>query len=309
MKIQFESSPDHYSFPYRIIGSAGRYDTITDCAFLDDTHIVCADRQMAKLYIIRFDLTTQTHTILDSKECIVNGRPQHFELISIKDNIVYGVIFEGTLFMCKIQDNAFCNFESVSIDPKATYHGLSTTDHTSVYVTNTQLPTITEFNIPTRTKRSSYTIPQGKRIKDIAVIDKDHLLVLSSDGAPSNAKHPTKDVPLSRHCKSYNSHVLIYNKATLKTIKSYALINTHVDSCVYLHAHCFVTCTPSTGESYIFHAKLDSQYNFTDPTNIPCAPFPHGISIYNDILAYSSYGESAIYIHTIDKEGNIDTKT
>jgi hypothetical protein len=302
MKIQFESSSKPYGFPFRIIGSAGRYDTITDCAFLNDTHIVCADRQMATLYLVQFDLSANMHTILDTKLCISSsGRPQHFDLIDIHKNIIYGVTFDDTLFVCKINLNKFSDIKIYTIHPSHTYHGLCMhySNKNIVYTTNTTTPTIIEYNTEINSK-TTHTIPQAKRIKDVAIIDSTYLLVLSTEGGPRN----TTESQSKQISKPYNSHVLVYDQTTSKTIKVHTLIDTHIDSCVYIYPYCYVTCTTQTGEGYILKSKLDGQYNFTDITEIPCAKFPHGITYYKNLLAYTSYGESSVYIYTLEEFNN-----
>jgi hypothetical protein len=299
MKIPFESSTKPYGFPFRIIGSAGRYDTITDCAFIDDTHIICADRQMTTLYLVQFDLSANTHTILDTKLCISpSGRPQHFELIDIHKNTVYGVTFDDTLFVCKIDSNKFQDITAYTINPSHTYHGLCMhdTNKNTVYISNTTTPTIIEYNTE-RNSKTIYTIPQAKRIKDVSIIDPTHLLILSSEGAPRNSTESSNQV--SKPAKSYNSHVLIYNRTTSNTLTVHTLKDTHIDSCIYNYPYCYVTYTKKTGEGYILKSKLDAYYNLTDITEIPCANFPHGIALYKNLLAYTSYGESAIYIESL----------
>ncbi len=64
----------------------------------------------------------------------------------------------------------------------------------------------------------------------------------------------------------------------------------------YRAPFCYVTCTDISGAGYIWRGTVDSGYNFTEAVHIPCASFPHGLDAYGDLFAYTSYGESALYI-------------
>jgi len=157
MKISFDSSCKRFNFPFRVIGNAGRYDTISDCEFLDDTHIICADRQMAKLYLINFDISSNKHTILDSIECICNNKQQNIELIYIHNkNTIYAVSYTSYLFSCEIVNNKFCNLKTILINVKEAYHGLCRSENDSLYLTNTLKSNLTEFNLITGLKKNLF---------------------------------------------------------------------------------------------------------------------------------------------------------
>ena len=158
-------------------------------------------------------------------------------------------------------------------------------------------PTITEFNTKTEEKRS---IPcnGGTRMKDVAIVDDDHILAISSDRGPINGTQ-NADGSLSAHNAPYNSHVLIYNRHTGgEPIAKHTFPNTQVDGCIYNAPYCYVTCTDVGGAGYIFRSNID-EYTFTEITHIPCAGFPHGLAIRGDMFAYTSYGESALFIESL----------
>jgi hypothetical protein len=301
MKITLESSHKRFGFPFRLIGSAGRYDTLSDCAFIDESHIVCVDRQMAQLYLIRFDLSGSEYTILDTTTVVCDGVPQHFELISLCHTptaiIIYSISYKNTLFSCTLINNKFGNFHTTVVNIDDAYHGVHAFGGDSVYVTNMVRPTITEYNIKTKS-RKSIVCSEGVRMKDVFPIDEHHLLALSSDRGP--IVNVTYNVP-------YDSHVFIYNRHTGAVTAKHTLKNTQIDSCVYNAPYCYVTCTNSDGSGYLFRSKIDG-YTFSEPTSISCAGFPHGIAIYKNLIAYTSYTDSALYIHTLDKNGDISTK-
>ncbi len=305
MKITFESCPNKFNYPFRIIGSSGRYDTITDCDFFNDTCIICADRQMACLYLIEFDLERDSYRILDSITCISNGKPVHFELISIYKNPItseiriYGVSYDNRLFICDLIRDKFSNYITKVVNECDNYHGICILDdEESVYVTNTQKPTITKFNACTGTKQT-IVCNGGVRMKDVAIINAEYMIALSSDRGPTEGIQKS-DGTINSVCKPYDSHVFIYNRNTSAQMYVHTLKDTHIDSCVYSAPFCFVTCTSASGEGYILRLRVDMETKtLVDPVQFPCAGFPHGISIYNNKLAYTSYATSSLYIHDL----------
>ena len=306
MKIAFESSSARFGFPFRIIGNAGRYDTISDCEFLDDSHIVCIDRQEAKLYLLQFDLSGSSYTILDSQTVICKGEPQHFEIVSIRPGVgatpptLYSISYRNTLFSCQIINNKFCNFQTHVVNVGEAYHGVIAVNSNLVYVTNMNRPTITEINTKSGAKRS-IVCGGGTRMKDVAILDADHLIAISSDRGPISGKQ-NADGSVSPCNPPYDGHVLIYNKHTGgKPLAKHVFPATQIDGCIYHAPYCYVTCTDVGGAGYIFRSKIDSDYNFTEITHIPCAGFPHGLAIHGDKFAYTSYTESALYIESLAK--------
>jgi hypothetical protein len=311
MKISLPSSPTRFGFPFRIIGCAGRYDTISDCEFIDDSHMVCVDRQEAKLYLIEFEYNG-SHTILDSQTIVHNNLPQHFELLSIRRTIpaipttsttVYSISYRNTLFSCNIRNNKFCNFNATLINVSDNYHGVCAHGDASVFVTNMLAPTITEYNTKTHAKRQ-IVCAGGTRMKDMAIIDDDYILAISSDRGPINGVQ-NADGTVSPHNPPYNSHALIYNRHTGERIATHTFENTQIDACIYHVPYCYVTCTNIQGNGYIFRSKLvplsssgsGLAYNFTENVHVQCAGFPHGIAIHGDMIAYTSYSDSAVFIH------------
>lgn len=308
MKIKLPSDEKIYNFPFRVIGSAGRYDSVTDCAFLDTTHIICADRQMAKLYLIHYDMSANSFTILDSKTCITNGKPQHFDLITVKDYNLYATILDSTVLTCKITDLKFGDIKSHIVDLSHNYHGLCYSDKDTIYLTNLLGPILAEFNLETCEKKLFYCA-NGQRMKDVTLIDSNYLIAISCEGGPvfqtyysarpSNLKQP------QRVARPYNSRALIYNRHSGELVGEHILINTHVDSCIYSAPFCYITCTRQDGSGFLLRCKVDASYNFIEMTELACAKFPHGISVHGGLLAYSSYADSAVYIHKLSEDGNL----
>lgn len=300
MKISFATSHERFKFPFRIIGHAGRYDTISDCEFLADDVLVTCDRQMARLYIVKFDLEAGTHTVSESKEIVVNGQPQHFELLYFDPVLqtLYSVSYRNSLFSARIHENRVVSYDTAVVTKNEAYHGVARSTVSTLYVTNMLNNTITEYNPKTYEKRS-ITCEGGVRMKDVAVMNDDVLLAISSDDGPAiGIKYP--GVTLRSFHPPYDSHAFVYKRDNGELVSRYVFPKTQIDAVVYHEPFCFVTCADGvTGQGYLMRFTMDESYNFTNPTKIPCAGFPHGIAVRNDVLAYTSYTDSALYVHRL----------
>ncbi len=310
MKIPFKSTAKKFGFPFRIIGNAGRYDTISDCAFLDESHIICVDRQMAIIYLVQYNIENNLHVVKDFVECIFDGAPFNFELITIgRDPVtskttVYGVSYSNKLFSCDVVDYKFVKLKTIQVVAKDNYHGVQVLeDGESVYVTNMKTPSFTKFNTKT-SKSETFFCAGGVRMKDAAIIDENYVILLSSDSGPVNGEQ-RQDGSVHPRSKPYNSHVLIYNRKNSELLCKHLLENTQIDGCVYDAPHCYVTCTDSDGNGFIMRGTIDAiAKKISEAVHIPCHGFPHGIDIANGCIAYTSYTESALYICRLPKSAN-----
>jgi hypothetical protein len=305
MKISFNSTNKKHGYPFRIIGNAGRYDTISDCAFIDASHIVCADRQMACLYLLEYNIENNTHKIKHMIECKFDDGPFHFELITMghdpisSKTTLYGVSYNNKIFSCNIVNYKFVNCELTQALLNESYHGIQLLeDGLSVYATNMKKPSIAKFNIKT-SKSESFLCAGGVRMKDVAIIDETHIIALSSDKGPVNGEQ-LENGTVHPRCKPYNSHVLIYNRLNFALLCKHTLEDTQIDSCVYHAPFCYVTCTDSNGNGFILRGLIDNvTKQIVEIKHMPCKGFPHGIDIAHGCIAYTSYTESALYIYRL----------
>ena len=301
MRIVLPSLPSLFNASLKVIGSVGRYDTVGDCEFLSNNRILCVDRQMASLYLIEFDLSGNTHRIVNSVTAICDGQPQHFELIALRKHetstTIHSISYKNTLFTCDLEGDTFRNLRTQVVRPGDLYHGVVVSGPESVIVTNMRQPTITEFNTRTGAQTTMFC-DGGQRLKDAAPIDTDHIIVVSSDFGPIDCTR-RPDGSVTPHNRPYDSHVLVYDRRTAMRIARLVLPATQVDACIYQAPYCFVTCTDQTGTGTILRCKVEPDFSLSEPVHIPCASFPHGLAIHGDLFAYTSYGESALYIHPL----------
>jgi hypothetical protein len=285
VKITLNSTSVQHKDPIKYFGDAGRCESLTDCDFVDDTHIVCADRQMGRLYLIEFNMNTGTHTMIDM---LVTNPIQHFDLLIVCDDTVYAVCYTYILFSCKIKNMKFTQPDLTKMNRKEAYHGLCRSPIGNLVLTNMRDNTIADYSLQTK-KTHNFRCREGVHIKDATFVDMSTLLVISTDGGPA-----------ATITKLYNSHILLYNYKSGALLHKYTLVDTHVDSCIYDAPYCYVTCTSPTGGGYILKCFISDKYTITETRQIPTERFPHGITIRGDLIAYTSYEESSLVIKNKD---------
>jgi hypothetical protein len=262
---------------------------------------------MATLYLIRFNHTDGTHEILDSTTAICKGIPQNFELLSVTKapthHTVYSISYSNTLFSCKIVNNKFIDLQTTVVNPADAYHGVLSLTDKEVLVTNMRRPTITHINLVTH-KKTDLPCAGGCRLKDVAALGPSHLLVVSSENGPITGTS-TASGGVSPIAAPYDSHILIYERGTNRLVLRHTLPRSQVDCCIYRAPFCFVSHTDMHGKGSILRGRVTADFKITDITLIPCAGFPHGLAIHGELFAYTSYGESALYIQKITEDGEI----
>ena len=258
---------------------------------------------MARLYLLEVDYDKQTYMILDSADAVVNGKPVHTELLCLQKDILYITSYMDKLFSCRIVGNKFTDMKGVIVSSEEAYHGVCDGGADGVvYVTNMRQNTITLYN--NRSRRMKKMVCEGGvRMKDAALLDKSHILVLSSDRGPINTTQHA-DGHISPINTPYDSHALIYNRHTGVLCDTHTFKDMQVDGCFFYKNKCWVTCTDEKGQGSLWRATITGN-KFSDGIHLPCEGFPHGIAIKDNILAYTSYTECSLVLHRIDDDGNI----
>lgn len=260
---------------------------------------------MARLYLIGIDYAEKKMTVRESKEFIVGREPAHTELLCLQGNTLHTISYNDKLFSCDIVDGRFKNMRATTVTEDEAYHGVcSGGAPNTVYVTNMRKNTITRYNTVTKAK-TTMVCEGGIRMKDAAVIGDNHILVVSSDRGPiTTTMRPNGTITATNPL--YDSHALLYNRRTGERLDTHLFAGTQVDGCFYYKNRCWVTCTDGEGKGSLWSAALTPEFKFAEERVLPCAGFPHGIAIRNNILAYTSYADSSLTLHRISDDGAVE---
>jgi hypothetical protein len=274
-----------------------RLPTLTDVIFRNDSQLLVAHRSAGKYYLFEMNIQKGLASILDTIE--VQQPP---DLITICNDTIYSVNFTNILTKITLEGNRFGAVEYIPIHESNIYHGI-TAYNKKLYCTQTKEQYVNTFQrygitiIDTESMNVSHRFPEHSRdrIKQVAFMEDTYILMLISKNywkyANSTMEHP---ILLT------NSALLLLDIETWNTLDSVPIPYSHSDSIVSQNNEFFLTYHSGFEGGHILRGKVENG-KFCSIQNTKTKDFPHGISIRNDLLLYTSYDTSSLYIHTINE--------
>ncbi len=267
-------------------GTHSRNPTVTDVKFISATRLVAANRQAAKLYLIEKGDTG--FKMLYTLDTVFDGAPYHTDLFDVYNNTIYATNFTNTACVYKVTDKEIVLENTVKLHTTNKYHGAQVHNNCVYFTCSQGISTIAKYNIETNviTHITPERIGQS-HIKDICFINNYAILLLNSDSP--------KEIS-----STYDGDVALYSVkgGTFKFSCKRSFKGVHFDSVtnkarkVYATAH----SEKDLGIIYVFDVK-DNLLQLLETK--PVHGFPHGITIYDKTLAYTSYNTSGIHFLTI----------
>lgn len=297
MKIYFPVETNESCLYY---GNKSRYSSMTSVTLITPNLLACASYCMKRLYLVSFDLSTQTYNILDNIETVAGQSDlmiyrnnelvtSNFENCSIS---FYEILENTKLFHKKTITNTFCG----------PCHGVSfypSDDNVIVFTTTgTQNPVCGIYAIYCNS--SNDTLPffalseKGWLGKDVTFVSENIMVALFCNSAPNAA--------IKRY---YDTKIVVYH-VDLKGNRSRHLTELvidrhHGDSCKYKNGKLYVTvqsADDSTGKVLIF--EIDKiMGNLTKIDELHDYNFPHGVDANDICIAVTEYGTSAVDIRLL----------
>lgn len=267
-------------------GTHSRNPTVTDVKFISATRLVAANRQAAKLYLI--EKTTSGFHILHTLDTVFDGIPYHTDLFDVYNNTIYATNFTNTACVYKIIDDTIVFQKTLLLHKTNKYHGAQIHNNCVYFICSQGISTIAKYNIDTKliTNITPDRIGQS-RIKDICFVNNCAILLLNSDSPKEFSSTYDGEVALySVKGDSFQLHV----KRSFKGV--------HFDSVTKKanNIYCTAHSESEQGVIYVFEVK-DNILRLLETK--PVHGFPHGITIYDKTLAYTSYNTSGIHFLTI----------
>ena len=283
----------HNKFVLQIyLGKRFRYPSVTDVVFVSSDRIVVAHRYACKLYYIQFsDPCYSHHRIVDELVLHVNGKQHQTEMMDISGNTIYLISYSEYLTIIDIVADTLCVRKTVLLNQtQSPYHGIQVYMN-YVYITPSNKAAGDDRIIVWNTehdniahKLTSPDIGPNIRIKDIAFLSDTRIILLGNYktiNAMTNKGH------------TFNGFIGLYTHE-FRELDIVPYSTTHFDS-----------VTSKDGVFYATGSDLEGGYIYVGSTvddklsaivKHPVQDFPHGITVYNDKLAYTSYATSAVYI-------------
>lgn len=263
-----------------------RYPTVTDVKFLNATHLLVAHRYAGKLYLV--EMTGAQHTVISSIQITRNGIAQQNEAFTVIGNTVYLIDFAEYLYIIKIENDTLVQQETIKLnETSAPYHHIVPHGEHLYFTPSTQTEKKNEpfliYNPTTRKKQKIESVSPKYRYKSIGFLPNDNIILLIN--------HKSQTTLTNRAHISHGA-IKLYSP-DWQELHSVEFNKIHFDHMIVKNHYFYVTTADSVGGyiywGYVTDNKISNVYKF------PTADFPHGIDIYDNTLAYTSYSSSAVY--------------
>jgi hypothetical protein len=271
-------------------GEQVRIPSHTDVAFLSKDRLIIAHRFSGKFFLVQ--VKGESFEILDSYKIIYKGKYEFPDLIHAYKNRIYIVNLNNILHILEVTNDKLQYVKSFPVHASYGYHGLHAFASKVFLVSTTKLKenpfVVTEYNVDSSKCLHYHIIGNTNRMKDISFLTDTVCVILTS--------YNDRDIGLGKEKEVYDGEILLceFNNKEFIVIDRVEKSPCHFDSVVSKDGKIYCTAVEPSG-SYILTADIVHN-KITNLQNHPCAPFPHGIDIYENYLAYSSYGTSTTYI-------------
>jgi len=281
-------------------GDQKRIATVTDVKFISDTKLIVAHRAAAKLYLV--EIIDDIHSIKDTLLLKYGNKHYHPDAIAIKDNEIYLTSYENISCIVNfdIINNKLSFVKIIQIHKYIQYHGccISCINDNLIYyggINDIDYNTpITVYNCKTNKSIDIKTNFNG-RVKSISIFNDKQILLGLDELGRKNGKNKNNDL--------LNSLIVLYslenNQLTL--LDSIKIEKSQIDGSVIYKNYFFVTLHCGVDKcGYIYIGQIDKD-KLIFVKKVACNNFPHGIDVYNNKLAFTSYANSSLTIHFLDE--------
>jgi len=289
-----EIIPTYWKQGYFYLGNQKRIATVTDVKFLSDDKLIVAHRAAAKLYLVK--INNDTYEIIDSILLKINDSYFHPDLISIQNNRIYMTAYTNMACLVDIIDNKLNIVKLMKIDEYVQYHGCLVVNNLvyfgGIKSSNKNTP-LTIYNYDTNQIINIKT-NYNRRIKTIQVINNNNILL----GVDTNISDSTIFDSWIMYYKLHNNKLLLLDSIYIK--------NAQIDGSMIYNNYFFMTLHSEIYKCGYIYIGSFTDTNIKFIKKVPCNDFPHGIDIYNNKLAYTSYTNSSVMVHSLDEFIKID---
>jgi len=258
------------------VGDKLRYATATDVKFIDNNFLICAQLLNRTLYLIDY---SDGFKIVDSIK--TNYQP---DLIDIKNGLVitanqtYKENQTGGVSLYEIKENKFFLIKDFLID-NVQAHGCKIIDDENILFSSISGLSLGIFKLNIKTEKYNKIYIGDKFIRDMD-FSGDYLFITSAPSTPMNSVN-----------RGSTNKITCLNYKTLEVVNE-IYFGKHSDSIIIKNDLCFLT-SQITDEVFCF--KIDG-FNLDFFGKIDGFNFPHGMDVYEDLIAVSNYGDNSIQI-------------
>lgn len=275
---------------YFYCGNKKRISTLTDVKFITNNYIVVAHRASASISLFEIkgtDAKLQDRISIFSLKHKIIKKYLHPDLIYLNDNFLYISSFTNKIAQVTIK-NKRLKLNKILKFGKEKFHGISMINN-KLILPGVHSEKITTLDI--KTNQVNYLIlkikkPQ-RRVKTISI--KNDVFFISTDTWYSRELGAIGDSWLS---------IFSLNGTDLIEQENIFLPNSQVDGSLFTKDFILVSVHSADDNcGYILTLKFKPKLKLIKKTK--CHPFPHGMDVSNNHLAYTSYSTSSVHVKSL----------
>ena len=271
-------------------GDEKRMATVTDVKFYKDNRLIVAHRAAAKLYLL--DTSEAPYPIIHQIRLGARGRVRknffHPDLITLEGNSIYLTSYTRQYAKVTLENDRFKQREIQTIGDDH-YHGCAFKNG-GLLLGGVESNQITRVNLETGTTSTlDLDEKQPRRIKTIAHEGEDFLLSLDHHEG-SSAQPECSGHSWFSHCRQEGQCLVKGDSLLFEDCQIDGAVSR--GSLHYLSLH---NAQSRCGQI----VTVGSEGALKVLKRTPCTSFPHGLDIYDQQLAYSSYSTSSVYIEPL----------
>ena len=273
------------STPQVFVGDKPRLSTVTSVIFLSPNLIVCSHFNGCKMFVIKFDLPTNTFDVIQELDTTYRGQKCETDLLASDKcgNIVSTNFFKNTCTSYLYENNRIRFARDLEYNAGNRVHGLKFIDKDTIAVTSRHDHSgIHFFDFYTGQMKAVYKTEEIS-IQDIALTSNDTLVMISGAGTP-----------LIRPKQIYASRASLISfnikENTFTRIKDCDFPSAHFDNVISYENVLYIT------DQYNNKVLKLTPNDLQLIGEIGGYNFPHGIDVRYGMIAVTNYGNNTISI-------------
>jgi len=282
--------PEKHTLDIRWFRGMSRYDTLTDVKFLNETTLICANRESGKIYLVKFSLYPTQANVIFKTDTVFSNTLKYIDLFFVKDDLIYFVSLDNTIGCLKLENNTLIKQNLITVPGNFYFHSITfhPTNKDIVYLAGALYnPKLVVFNM--KTKEIVHEISLKKMseqlLKDVKFLDENTIAVSGSGGLISKTNKN----------QTYTSKLGVYDSNTFEPIDVIEFEKSHTDGLgIDEQKNIYIACQGDSSENILKFKFEDNALVRLTGYSIP--QFPHGFDVKYGMIASSSMKNSSICV-------------
>lgn len=282
--------PERHTLQVKWFRNKSRYDTVTDCKFINENTIITANRECGKIYVLNFSLNPSFAKVIYTTDTVFHNQLKYIDLFIIHEGLIYFVSLDNTIGCLQLENNQLIKKDLITVPGKYYFHSITfhPTKKNIVYLGGALYnPKLVVYDIEQRKLLHEISLEKMENllIKDVKFLDENTIVVSGTGGLISR----------SIKTQTYDSGIGVYDANTFSLIDFVDLKSSHTDGLGLDEDNTiYIVCQNDTAEN-ISKFKFENN-KLVQLKGLSVPQFPHGLDIKNGIMAVTSMKNSSICV-------------